>query len=125
MLRCAQNKPQQDLSAAGASAAGTSPAAAGVLCLVHHSTAFWNIRIHGDTSPAASHLSAMSCGMYAHCQGRVARSGCGISAKCRPSAEQRPAIDIGDPFGQNGYSDETAPLSSAYWSATRFWSRQD
>ena len=38
------------------------------------------------------------------CHVRKQRSGCGMTARCRPSSEHRPAMPSGDPLGLNGYA---------------------
>ena len=51
-----------------------------------HLRALTKASIHGVTS-------SLRClaGYHAFCQGKMARSGCGIMARWRPSAEQMPA----------------------------------
>ena len=43
------------------------------------------------------------------CQGREARSGCGMRPKMRPVESLMPAMPPGAPLGQNGYSSVALP----------------
>lgn len=58
-------------------------------------------------------------GLHAHCQSLTARSGCGMSARWRPSWEQMPAMPPGDPLGFIGYCSVGFPSSSAQCSGTK------
>jgi hypothetical protein len=67
-----------------------------------------------------------SVGIHGHCHVKTHLSGCGIMAKCRPSAEHRAAIPSTLPLGFNGYSVVGRPRSSAYrngtsWSMRNAW----
>jgi hypothetical protein len=64
----------------------------------HHSRAFWNNVSQGDTSYSRFHRS----GIQPHSYGKAVRSGCGITARCRPSGEHIPAMARADPLGLNG-----------------------
>ena len=59
----------------------------------------------------------MHCGMRAHqgsCHVRKQRSGWGMSARWRPSAEVRAAMPSGEPLGLKGYASVALPNASAY-----------
>ena len=55
--------------------------------MVHHSKALSKRRAQGELP-----LAPAPTGSHGICQTRVQRSGCGIIARWRPSAEHRPAI---------------------------------
>ena len=87
------------------------------LTATHQSNAFLNIHSHGETVTVDFHED----GIHGHCHSWTQRSGCGIMARCRPSAEHSPAIPAGLPLGFIGYSVVGNPSSSAYCTGTRCW----
>jgi len=91
--------------------------AAARLTPTHQSNAFLNIHSHGDTVTVDFHKG----GVHGHCHIWTQRSGCGIMARCRPSAEHRPAMPAGLPLGFIGYSVVGNPVSSVYCTGTRCW----
>jgi len=82
--------------------------------LTHQSYAFLNIHSQGDTVT----FDFQDGGTHGHCHICTQRSGCGIMARCRPSAEHRPAMPAALPLGLSGYSVVGDPPSSTYCIAT-------
>lgn len=78
---------------------------------MHHSRAFWNSFSHGL---GPSLCRPTSLGYQGFCHVRKHRSGCGISARWRPSGDVSAAIPSGEPLGLAGYASVAAPVVSQY-----------
>lgn len=76
-----------------------------------HTRAFWNSRSQG---PGPSLARPSSWGRYGFCHARKQRSGCGMSARWRPSGEHSAAMPSALPLGLKGYASVACPAESVY-----------